>query len=1280
MPWRTLAILSLLAFVTGACLAAAPKPAVVVITSDECDGKLFQRLMAEQGIVHEKVEEWLDPAEYERYSMVVIGGATKHAYAAADLPKIDRFLRGGGILLVLEGVTQDLFAAPEAKAFLRRLLGKPRGVGDDTVNIRQPEHAWVRPLAKTSEGDDQPLEIDDDLDAGLGEITVDVARPAAWRHKWLHRAVLLPVANGESIIGSKSGLSALHRLPVGEGQIVHLGWKVLVPAPLEQDDDEEAAWEAQKEEQREVYRAMIGNLGLCDHPCYMRRMGEVFGKDTLVWTRPDGPTPRFPGPADAGEELRAININAATDEHRSAISFVSSFKEDRRLRLELSPLVGEAGQLPAGAIQLRLQKEPDRDRLAKAMLKLGQDPIYGAIDSAKTAAAVADRMLQRYGTSGWTAAPWLFDLEHVVAFDPNSPDTTLAAGENLPVWLMVRPSAAAPGVYRGRLTVEIVGGTRTELPVTLALRQVKRPALAPMRPLPAPSQRPLAPGPARYVDVRRGNNANAGAKDKPWQTMQHAVDQLKPGDTLYLRGGVYHEHVTVSISGQPGQPVTIRSFPGELAIIDGGIPEFLEDPAGSWEPYAEGMEGEFRSTKTYPDLGGVLGNFAESMVPLHGYRNLSDFRSRSLYRAVHDKYSRHTGIYCGPGIRYDGETERIHVRLAHMELDVLALDKRYRGEMDPRRVPMVIGGKAIPLRLSETKHVRLQDLAVRGARGVTAYVDRATDIVFDNVTIHAGHPALTVRGTRGFRMVDSAVRGTAAPWTFRGDQKYRALDTKLLVASGYDIEFAYCEFTDHHDGNFFGGGRSLWMHHSFVDNFNDDGIFLTAGTGSSGKVWGGNVHLYQNYMSGCLSTLAFGIGHGYQKHVGSGVYVYRNVFDLRRPVHYGRPGEPNSPAFEPDGPNGLPRVAYRGRVWGEHGGPMWEPMFIYHNTVITHRRAFRGYYAAGWASHSQLTKRRIFNNIFVQMTQMPGLHFPPLKDDFHADANLNWSVSDGPSFEGDFFGDFRVGAVFAGSKRQYPPGWEASGRFGDPKFRNFVPQWWKHSDFRLTPESPAVDAGLDIDKAWPDPLRGTDQGRPDLGAFPIGYSPQDVGVRGRISIFAGMLSGRERQGPAALRPLDTTGAYAPAPATPKVTGTAAIMGVSRYSNARLLMPMLKDRGMECKPIQGLLPAQEFSRYDMVAVAGAVEPNYDAEALEIVAAYLRQGGVLLVIIGRGVNLLFVPEGREFTEKLAGKPRGKGDETVRIQLPDHPWVKHLKPPPVPPVKQERQEDDLDELLLD
>jgi parallel beta-helix repeat protein len=48
-----------------------------------------------------------------------------------------------------------------------------------------------------------------------------------------------------------------------------------------------------------------------------------------------------------------------------------------------------------------------------------------------------------------------------------------------------------------------------------------------------------------------------------------AVTAAGPGDVVCLHGGVYSQVVTLSDSGTAGSPITVTSYPGETAILDG---------------------------------------------------------------------------------------------------------------------------------------------------------------------------------------------------------------------------------------------------------------------------------------------------------------------------------------------------------------------------------------------------------------------------------------------------------------------------------------------------------------------------------------------------------------------------------------------------------------------------------------------------------------------------------------------------------------------------------------
>ena len=54
------------------------------------------------------------------------------------------------------------------------------------------------------------------------------------------------------------------------------------------------------------------------------------------------------------------------------------------------------------------------------------------------------------------------------------------------------------------------------------------------------------------------------------------------------------------------------------------------------------------------------------------------------------------------------------MRLAHTHIKAFG-DGNYRGETDPRKLPLIVAAwNSMPLSLRDAKHVRIQDVVIRG--------------------------------------------------------------------------------------------------------------------------------------------------------------------------------------------------------------------------------------------------------------------------------------------------------------------------------------------------------------------------------------------------------------------------------------------------------------------------------------------------------------------------------------------------------------------------------------
>jgi len=72
-----------------------------------------------------------------------------------------------------------------------------------------------------------------------------------------------------------------------------------------------------------------------------------------------------------------------------------------------------------------------------------------------------------------------------------------------------------------------------------------------------------------------GGDGNPGTIERPWATPGFASRQLRPGDTLIVRGGTYRlrrfdEDIVVPGSGAPGAWITIRGEEGITPVLAGG--------------------------------------------------------------------------------------------------------------------------------------------------------------------------------------------------------------------------------------------------------------------------------------------------------------------------------------------------------------------------------------------------------------------------------------------------------------------------------------------------------------------------------------------------------------------------------------------------------------------------------------------------------------------------------------------------------------------------------------
>lgn len=121
-----------------------------------------------------------------------------------------------------------------------------------------------------------------------------------------------------------------------------------------------------------------------------------------------------------------------------------------------------------------------------------------------------------------------------------------------------------------------------------------------------------------YYVATDGDDENLGTFESPFGTIQHAVYTAEvPGDTVYVRGGTYHEAIQFTRSGTAENPIRILAYPDEKPVIDGQylLPEGSPvNPQGNNPPIPPE---EF----VYAPLARITGDYVE-------FRGFSLIRSR----------------------------------------------------------------------------------------------------------------------------------------------------------------------------------------------------------------------------------------------------------------------------------------------------------------------------------------------------------------------------------------------------------------------------------------------------------------------------------------------------------------------------------------------------------------------------------------------------------------------------------------------------------------------------
>lgn len=126
---------------------------------------------------------------------------------------------------------------------------------------------------------------------------------------------------------------------------------------------------------------------------------------------------------------------------------------------------------------------------------------------------------------------------------------------------------------------------------------------------------PSSPAQAIYA-APDGSAAGDGSRGRPFDlaTALSAATPIRPGGTVWLRGGIYGSGaVTSTLTGSEHAPITVRSVPGEAAVLDGATAVgAVLTVNGAWAVYRD-----FEVTNSNPLRTGSQLNRAAG-IDVHG--------------------------------------------------------------------------------------------------------------------------------------------------------------------------------------------------------------------------------------------------------------------------------------------------------------------------------------------------------------------------------------------------------------------------------------------------------------------------------------------------------------------------------------------------------------------------------------------------------------------------------------------------------------------------------------
>lgn len=574
-----------------------------------------------------------------------------------------------------------------------------------------------------------------------------------------------------------------------------------------------------------------------------------------------------------------------------------------------------------------------------------------------------------------------------------------------------------------------------------------------------------------YVDRNHPSSSdiNSGAATQPWATIQKAANTARPGDTVHVHAGTYHERVICRVSGAAGAPIVFegqRGADGEwLTVVDGG------DPTPAWTPAPEASPPAPYDSYTYKT---VLAYEPYAMtvdgkdVPRLGWAPGSLYEGYTYLRYPPDRIV--TTDYEGIAVNYWDGLDALYYPVYEANRRIYTVYLRFRNGDDPNPKHVRTSPAGAGFLIDGRSYITLRNFRILGAQnGVEIRGKEATHNIIEGNHITTGQKRLVLTAGAAdnhIRYNEMFMNGLSkySPGGWNGANRLP------------DESQRYQHGVKEHIYNVYKGEVGNGSTYSLDD---DAGILVQSpGAGNA---------IYQNYIHDTLGGIdIFEVSHGLKVYGNTitntssiGISSGRNQFDVE--IFDNLLCNSNGNFRMQDMDAGARRVYfYRNRLYNGHaiGDNMYfhwsrpnatvaetPEIWIYHNTFVG---SCWGMTISSWAQGNAAAIGTYFvNNVYSPTPDRPLFGYVP---GIFGVFDYNWAGGQHPSPLPAWFGAHNLLA----EERQLWPD-------------ETLP------DFRLPVDSDARNAGLNLSQpflldgtvypALPGMYRGYFHGvAPDLGA------------------------------------------------------------------------------------------------------------------------------------------------------------------------------------------------------